>query len=60
MWSVLVVKVNFLLAVLLVSSCSTSKGPSMWDYMSPENVKCYEQVKICEQIGSRMLCECYS
>ena len=53
-------KVNFLLAVLLVSSCSTSKGPSMWDYMSPENVKCYEQVKICEQIGSRMLCECYS
>jgi hypothetical protein len=28
--------------------------------MSPEHVKCYEQVKICEQIGSRMLCECYA
>lgn len=54
-------RVNFLLAVLLVSSCSTSKGPSMWDYMSPENVKCHprDQIKVCEQIGSKMLCECY-
>jgi len=54
-------KVKLLVFTLLFTSCAVENyKPSKWDYMSPEHVKCYEQVKICEQIGSRMLCECYS
>jgi len=56
------VRVSILLPVLLLMSCSVSQGPSIWDYMSPEHVRCEpkEQVKVCEQVGSRMLCQCYA
>ena len=61
MWNVLAVKVSLILIILFISSCSTYKGPSRWDYMSPENVQCVpkKQIEVCEQVGTRMLCECY-
>ena len=61
MWSAWPVKVSLILIILFISSCSTSQGPSRWDYMSPENVQCVpkKQVEVCEKIGTRMLCECY-
>ena len=54
-------RVSIVLPVLLLMSCSVSQGPSRWDYMSPENVQCVpkKQIEVCEQIGTRMLCECY-
>lgn len=53
-------KVKALLFILL-AGCSSNNSAPVWDYMTPENLKCRfkEEIKICERIGSKIICECY-
>ncbi len=47
---------------MLVAGCSSSSGGyegSAFYYQQPQFVHCADsQVKICEQYGSKMICEC--
>jgi len=46
--------------VCLLSACSNIPGGrSVWDYYSPENVRCADtEIEYCRQYGPHMICEC--
>jgi hypothetical protein len=47
------------IGLVLISGCSTGGGGNAFHYQAPEYVTCYkDEVKVCEQYGSKMICEC--
>ena len=47
------------IGLVLISGCATGGGGDAFAYQSPENITCWrDDVKVCEQYGNKMICEC--